>query len=107
APSQVFVDNEVRAAAKHSAERASDTLASPKPVAQTEVSGGGGSFGGWAQTLKSLTTGKPPGSQDEPKTGQSSSQPYLSPRQTNQEWLFGIGLALGVVCVLLLLINIL
>jgi hypothetical protein len=111
APHQTFTAGEVHSPERPTiARRALDVLR-PKSSAATETgnsgnSASGGGFGGLASTLIGLTTGKAP---PEPPTAQTPTpqQSKPQPRRTNQEWLLGVGLAVGIVAVLLLLMNVL
>jgi hypothetical protein len=109
APRRTFVDKEVRGSERRSVvERAMEALAKPKTGTAAAGGSTGGGLGGFANTLIGLTTGQAPG---EPvATGDDdaqTAQPQTQVRRSGQEWLLGVGLALGVGGVLLLLINVL
>jgi hypothetical protein len=110
APHQTIVNRELRQAERPRSvvERALDALQRKHTATEASTISPGG-FGGLASTLVSLTTGKAP---DDPvavdaAAPQAVQQTITPRRRTNQEWLLGVGLALGIASVVLLLSNIL
>jgi hypothetical protein len=105
APRQIIIDKQVRPEQQPATiiERALEVLQrkSASPASSTTTGG----LGGLASTLIGLTTGKAPDVVAADATSTHAQQTPQPRRRTNQEWLLGVGLALGIAGVVVILMN--